>query len=156
MRRFSMVLSGIAAISCIQAETRAAEVAPATATFCQRIAAPLKLEISTDRYGATVKEPIYIHTQYSFQAFMIGDTFTTSVGVEPVGDSSVSDYKRLQAMCATVKKGLRCDLAGPAIFQIQTRAASVKEPLAPGENAMVRVEGAKILCQDRPSTPVQN
>jgi hypothetical protein len=70
-----MVLASLAAISSFQVETLAAETAPATGTFCQRIAAPLKLEISTDRYGASVKERVYIHTQYSFQAFMVGDTY---------------------------------------------------------------------------------
>lgn len=156
MRRFSMVLAGLAAVSSFQAETLAAETAPATGTFCQRIAAPLKLEISTDRYGATVKEPVYIHTQYSFQAFMVGDSFPTSVQVEPADDTAVSDYKRLQGMCAMVKKGIRCDLAGPAIFKTQTRYAGAKEPLAAGENAVFRLEGSTIICQDRPSTPVQN
>lgn len=156
MRRFSMVLAGLAAISSFQAETLAAETTPATGTFCQRIAGPLKLEISTDRYGATVKEPVYIHTQYSFQAFMVGDTFTTSMGTDPVDDSAVSEFKRAQAMCTAVGKGARCDLAGPIVFKIRTRYADVKEPLAVGENAVVRLEGSKIICQDRPSTPVQN
>jgi len=81
------------------------------------------------------------------QRFLIGGTAATSVNVEPVEHASVEDYKRAGELCKAEGKGAVCLLTGPVNFEFGWKGNKTVTTVFPHENAVVRVEGIKAICQ---------
>lgn len=118
-------------------------------TFCQRLGVPLKMQSSTDPSdGALPGHPVYWMSQVTFGMVLVGGSRATRLGVEPVGEPSIAEYKEAAKKCEGTKKGAACHIDGGLRFHIETRKVKAEVESLPDEKAEVWTDGMTIYCRD--------
>ena len=79
---------------------------------------------------------------------LFGGSFGVSMGMNPIGEATVADYKRLNAACDLTPKGGFCKIEGPAEFHMKTKKGNISLDVARREQAEVHIVKSYILCRD--------
>ncbi|WP_206238784.1 hypothetical protein [Novosphingobium terrae] len=70
------------------------------------------------------------------------------IGVEPIGETTLAEYKEAQNKCELVKKGAACHLDRPLRLHIETKKLKAEVETRPGERAEVWTTGLEVRCRD--------
>lgn len=132
---------------------RAAQAADPVAadgsTFCERLAVPLGMHVSVEEAdGALPDHPVYRMSQLTLGMALVGGSSAVKIGVEPITETSLADYKAAQSKCEMVKKGAACHLDGPLRLHVETKKRKAEVETRPGERAEVWTSGLEVRCRD--------
>ncbi len=129
----------------------AAVLAAATArgeTACARMAIPLKMSPSSGPVvGAPDSDRLYKVSLASLGIVLFGGTVQASFRIEPVDDTP-AEHERLKGTCTQTKKGVLCDVVGPARLTIGSNRGVVATDFRAGEHAVVEMRMASLYCHD--------
>lgn len=118
----------------------------ADASFCGRMAA---------QFGMKAAKPVSGKVAYEARALkglgaaLFGGSTTVTMMLKPPTSGDIGDPNRYATACAAVANGLRCDVTGPAVFEMAVKDQTAATEARTGEAAQVTMAKNRIRCEDR-------
>lgn len=105
----------------------------------------LKLKPGTARDGSPSWET---NTLGGLKNALVGGSTILSFAAEPVGEATVTDYQRLQGVCAPTGKEVVCSVTEPLRLTVQAKGSTAQVEAVAGEKATVATRGTRIICRN--------